>query len=104
VRVRGARGGVAKGAAIPRPAECHLSLRDVHDAWVLASNESGGTDWSRLLEASARHGLTGTLSRLLALAERVNGQIAIEPEVRRTLQSDRHQWTAGAYPQAELAG
>ena len=42
-------------------------------------------DWSRVLEASARHGLSGTLSRLLAVAEQVNGQIAIEPDVRRIL-------------------
>ncbi|HEX9410743.1 MAG TPA: nucleotidyltransferase family protein [Actinomycetota bacterium] len=60
----------------------HLRLRDVHDAWVLASNGSGGTDWSYVLEASARHGLLGILSRLLAVAERVNGHIAIEPDVR----------------------
>jgi hypothetical protein len=102
--VRGARGAVAAGAAIPRPAACHLSLRDVHDAWVLAANEAEGTDWSRVLEASARHGLTEILSRLLALAEQVNGQIAIAPDVRRILESDRRQRTAGAYPRAELAG
>jgi hypothetical protein len=63
----------------------HFGLRDVHDAWVLASSESDGTDWSRVLEASAQHGLSATLSRLLAVAEEVNGQIAIEPDVRRIL-------------------
>jgi hypothetical protein len=73
-----------------------LGLRDVHDAWVLASNASDETDWSRVLEASAQHELTGILSRILAVAEQLNGQIAIEPDVRRILERDPRQSTAGA--------
>jgi hypothetical protein len=62
-----------------------LTLRDVHDAWVLASNESDRTDWPLVLEASTRYGLIGILSGLLALAEQVNGRIAVERDVHRIL-------------------
>jgi hypothetical protein len=67
----------------------HLCLRDIHDAWALIAAGSRTIDWSLVLEASARHGLVGMLSRLVAVAELENGQPAIEPEVRLALRPGR---------------